>query len=544
VFRFQDGVAITENEATCTGNGTNTVDCTPGGSVDSAFITLGPGTNEVFTASGMPASVTLWVAGEAGADTITSGPGDDKLFGGAGGDTINGGSGDDTITEDELFLVFDLLPAGSGTDTFRGGDGDDMLDGGAIANSGAGADTMDGDGDTDTADYSERTAPVILTLVANATGNDGQAGEGDNLAEVEQAIGGDAADDITGTDGVNRLEGGPGADVLRGGSGPDTLYGGRLSGAAGSGDDVLDGGAGGDDLRGGDGKDTVSYAGQAGPVTIKQDEIANDGATGENDNVRNDVEVLAGTDGGDTVAAGSGDNEISGAGGADSLEGGEGNDTVDGGAGADTVAGGVGNDTLDAGTVADSLEGGTGDDTIRARDGAVDSISCGAGNDTVEADTADVVFVDCENVQRPAAPATTPPPSTGGTTSAPTPTTPIPPIPPSTTLTRVSLTFGSTRLRLDRRGRVRLRITCPAQAGGACRGTLALTARNGRRTLRLGSVGIGTAAGRTATVTIAISRAGRSLIRRRRSLAATATLTPSAGSPLTAATKRLTLLRR
>ncbi|MDX2276765.1 MAG: M10 family metallopeptidase [Hyphomonadaceae bacterium] len=74
---------------------------------------------------------------------------------------------------------------------------------------------------------------------------------------IENAIGGEGADKITGNDVANRLEGRGGADVINGGIGNDTMLGGdgadRLSG--GNGVDTLNGGAGKDTLTGGAGAD-------------------------------------------------------------------------------------------------------------------------------------------------------------------------------------------------------------------------------------------------------------------------------------------------
>ena len=54
-----------------------------------------------------------------------------------------------------------------------------------------------------------------------------------------------------------------------------------------------------------------------------------------------------------------------------------------------------------------------------------------------------------------------------------------------------------------RRGRARVRVTCPRTAGAPCRGTLRLTTR-GRRPRRLGSRSFAITAGRSATVTIPV----------------------------------------
>jgi hypothetical protein len=78
--------------------------------------------------------------------------------------------------------------------------------------------------------------------------------------QIENAVGGDAADRLIGNDAANRLEGRGGGDWLEGGPGDDTLIG-------GAGDDRIDGGEGLDHAR---------LAGQATAATI---EVNESGAT-------------------------------------------------------------------------------------------------------------------------------------------------------------------------------------------------------------------------------------------------------------------------
>ncbi len=82
-------------------------------------------------------------------------------------------------------------------------------------------------------------------------------------------------------------------------------------------------------------------------VSVTFDDVANDGAGGENDNVRSSVEGATTGDGDDTIVGSPADNL---------LQGGAGNDTITGGAGDDDVQGCSGNDVL---------SGESGDDTIR-----------------------------------------------------------------------------------------------------------------------------------------------------------------------------------
>jgi hypothetical protein len=152
------------------------------------------------------------------------------------------------------------------------------------------------------------------------------------------------------------------ANTFRGGAGADTLDG-------RAGPDQLEGGPDGDDLHGGADVDRVSYPEDAAQrVTL--DDLADDGAPGEHDNVHSDVENVAGGPGGDTLIGGAG---------ANTLDGGTGDDEVRGGGGADTLLGGAGNDA------------------ILARDGVKDAVDCGADGGTATVDTIDTV-VGCTNV--------------------------------------------------------------------------------------------------------------------------------------------------
>ncbi len=75
-------------------------------------------------------------------------------------------------------------------------------------------------------------------------------------------------------------------------------------------------------------------------------------------------DVVTGSDGRDTIAAGSGNDTVFGKGGDDALYGNDGNDILDGGAGADKLYGGVGNDSLKYTQGLDTLDGGVGFDTV------------------------------------------------------------------------------------------------------------------------------------------------------------------------------------
>ncbi|HEX8120086.1 MAG TPA: PKD domain-containing protein [Solirubrobacteraceae bacterium] len=132
---------------------------------------------------------------------------------------------------------------------------------------------------------------------------------------------------------------------------------------------------------------------------------------------------------------------------------------------------------------------------------------------------------------------------------APPPQTPSPNPPPATPpLPPLSLVLAGGQLRVDARGRVRVRVTCPATAVGRCRGTLRLVlagpaARAAATTL--GRATLNVPSGRTARVAVRLSRAARRLLRRRRTLEARvrATGRDDRGATFTAA-RRLKIVGR
>jgi Ca2+-binding RTX toxin-like protein len=156
---------------------------------------------------------------------------DNKITGVASNVTIYGNGGNDWIDVEPHLGVASVADSGHGL--AAGGSGNDTL-------IGALATVFEGDGGTDTADFSSRTTNLSLSL--DNKPNDGAAGENANiLSDVENLIGGSGND---------KLVGNPFNNVLKGGAGNDTIYG-------GAGNDTLDGGAGRDMLFGQDGDDLL-----------------------------------------------------------------------------------------------------------------------------------------------------------------------------------------------------------------------------------------------------------------------------------------------
>jgi len=200
----------------------------------------------------------------------------------------------------------DFLIGDSGNNVFQGMLGDDTIIGGA---------------GTDTVSYVSASGPVTIDLFGESTtGADGH----DHLAGIENAIGSNTADTITGNSGDNVIEGLKGADILNGYSG---------SGAHG---------------------DTVSYEHSISGVTVNLDSVnditthhisdttceagkATDGYAGDTstDIISNFANIM-GSHYADVLIGDSGDNVLEGQG--NTLATDSGGDVLFGNGGADTLS--------------------------------------------------------------------------------------------------------------------------------------------------------------------------------------------------------------
>jgi Ca2+-binding RTX toxin-like protein len=123
-----------------------------------------------------------------------------------------------------------VIAAGAGNDFVHGGGGVDTIDysdarGCITLDLGAGTATMAGSGAPNKSIYvpdEETGAPVELVLVA-----DDKYSSTDRLISIENAVGSSLRDVLVGSDAANRLDGGDGADRLNGGGGEDRLIGGE-----------------------------------------------------------------------------------------------------------------------------------------------------------------------------------------------------------------------------------------------------------------------------------------------------------------------------
>jgi Ca2+-binding RTX toxin-like protein len=105
-------------------------------------------------------------------------------------------------------------------------------------------------------------------------------------------------------------------------------------------------------------------------------------------------QTLYGTETGDPIIGGAGNDILFGLGGDDFLWGDSGNDSIEGGSGSDQLFGGVGNDFLNGGSDDDYIHAGVGNDRVGGGDGnelmyggdGHDNLKGGAGNDVIVGD--------------------------------------------------------------------------------------------------------------------------------------------------------------
>jgi VCBS repeat-containing protein len=261
--------ATTAHRSIFAGNGNDTVfggafNDTVAGGAGNDYID-GGGFND--TINGDDGDDTL--DGNAFDDALNGGNGNDSLIGGHGNDQMNGNDGDDWLTGG---FDNDTLSGGNGNDVLAGNEANDSLNGGAgndTLSGGAGSNFFFGDSGIDTADYAAASGPVVANLATgSATGGDFTdilTLVAPQLNSIENLIGSEFDDSLTGDDNANVLYGGgntglgAGNDQMVGGLGNDTLYGGFDN-------DILNGGAGNDWLYGGTGNDT--FTGSIGADTF------------------------------------------------------------------------------------------------------------------------------------------------------------------------------------------------------------------------------------------------------------------------------------
>jgi Ca2+-binding RTX toxin-like protein len=233
-------------------------------------------------------------------ETLVSGSGDDTIVGSRRDETISGSAGGD------------LIKSRGGDDTLAGGAGVDHLDGGA---------------GFDTADRSDETRSIDVSLSKGVAKL--EDGTSETLVSIEAIRSGSGGDVLAGNARANVIDGGRGRDEIFGGSG----------------DDTIDGGGSTDTLHGGAGSDTALHAGLTSAVSIDLDagQARFAGRTGSPERLESFESAISGS-GNDTLRGNSAANRL------------------DGGAGTDALAGGAGDDALVVSEGDDVLDGGKGTD--------------------------------------------------------------------------------------------------------------------------------------------------------------------------------------
>ena len=281
---------------------------------------------------------------------------------------LRGGSGDDQLTGNAFA---NLLDGGAGNDVLRGLEGDDVIA------PWVGNDTVDGGDGNDTLRLLPWSGPVVVDLALGRMSLGAWTSVLSGIETVESGagndsmVGSDADNVLMAGDGHNTLRGGLGADALVAGAGNDLLEG-------GAGDDYLYMGAGNNTLDGGAGRDTVDYSFARGGPGVRVS-LADGTASGANigNDVLTGIEVVIGSGGSDRLEGSAGDDSLTSVGGQATLLGGAGNDDLLGGI---LLDGGDGNDYLSTTTAGAQLFGGKGDDTLEG--GLAGSLDGGAGDDT------------------------------------------------------------------------------------------------------------------------------------------------------------------
>ena len=163
-------------------------------------------------------AVDVWVYGYEGDDVIELREGNEHAYAGDGNDVVNGYGGDDYI---EASSGDDYIWAGAGNDTVDAGSGNDTIIGG----SGEGDDTYIGGDGNDTVIYASATSSITVNL-ALGTASGLEIGN-DTLIGIENIVGGQAGDGLTGDGNANHIDGYTGDDSIYGAGGDDTLEGGQ-----------------------------------------------------------------------------------------------------------------------------------------------------------------------------------------------------------------------------------------------------------------------------------------------------------------------------
>jgi uncharacterized delta-60 repeat protein len=195
-------------------DGTNTLQVIGTSGADD--ITVNKNSSGKLSVTGVTATFTIGsAAGQVNKIVIQAGGGNDTVLvtsnvknsSGVGIPvTLAGNAGNDTIT------------SGPGNDVLSGNDGDDLMDGGV------GNDLMTGGTGFDTSNYSNRTGALRITMSNGANDGEVAIGEADDV-QTEEVLCGSGNDTVTGSALDDYVSGGGGNDSISLGDGNDQLIG-------------------------------------------------------------------------------------------------------------------------------------------------------------------------------------------------------------------------------------------------------------------------------------------------------------------------------
>jgi Ca2+-binding RTX toxin-like protein len=352
------------------------------------------------------------VSGGTGNDTVNGSTGNDTVLGGLGTDTVLGGTGNDLLyggaNPDVFWIVDRRLVADGNADRLEGGTGSDryLIDSLAdtvIEAAGTAGGTLDvvvSAIDMSLTRYATNAIEaLVLQKGSGAWRAEGTADRGDILVGNERdnlLVGSGGDDTIASNADVSNLAN-PQSDVIDGGTGDDVLvafdFGASATGTrevtffGGTGNDLYLIGARFDSVGGQDsgGSDVALLLGSASLQALEGVEtIVLYGADAELDIAARAAlrQVYAAANGATSIYRGSFGTASDATGNdlANTIIGNNLNNGLAGGAGNDTIVGGKGADTLDGGTGNDELDGGLGNDWVvidSAGDVAVEEADAG-----------------------------------------------------------------------------------------------------------------------------------------------------------------------